>query len=197
MRAFIGILVTAYAAGAVFAADVRDLDVPIGWRASDYDRHGYDLLNKRDYENARRYFDAAIRTDPYFWTAYYNRAITFCQQKKWAAALRDLHSTIRLKPSFFDASFLRVGVNSKLGNYAACLTDLNTLAILASNVLNDVEHAHALNDRAWIRATCPNSSIRNEQMAIADAKKACELTKWKLAGCIDTLAAAYDRSWRF
>jgi tetratricopeptide (TPR) repeat protein len=134
MRAFIGIVAIASLTGGVFAADVRDLGVPAGWRASDYDKHGQELLNKHDYENARRYLDAAIRTDPYLWTAYYNRATTFCQQKKWAAALQDLNSTIRLKPSFFEASFVRVSVNSKLGNYSASLTDLNTLVRLASSV---------------------------------------------------------------
>jgi tetratricopeptide (TPR) repeat protein len=171
--------------------------VPAGWRASDYDRRGYDLLNKHDYENARRYFDAAIRTDPYMWTAYYNRATTFCQQKKWATALQDLNSTIRLKPSFFQASFARAGVNSILGNYKACLTDLNTLVILGSSVGNQITQARALNERAWLRATCPDVSVRNGQLAIADAIKACELTKWKFAWQIDTLAAAYAEAGEF
>src|SRR5438132_7983795 len=103
MRTFVGIVTIALVVRGLFGADVRDLGVPVGWRASDYDRHGYDLLNKYDYENARRYFDAAIRTDPYTWTAYYNRAVTFCMQKKWTVALQDLNSTIRLKPSFFEA----------------------------------------------------------------------------------------------
>jgi hypothetical protein len=62
MRASIGIVSVAYTFSVVFAADVRDLGVPAGWRASDYDRHGYDLLNKHGYENARRYFEAAIYT---------------------------------------------------------------------------------------------------------------------------------------
>jgi hypothetical protein len=81
MRAWFGIVAIALAARCVFAADVRDLAVPAGWGVSDYDRHGHQLLNKGHYENARRYFDAAIRTDPYMWGAYYNRAVTFCQQK--------------------------------------------------------------------------------------------------------------------
>jgi len=197
MRTLLGIVTITLSASVVLAADVRDLGVPAGWRASDYDRHGYDLLNKDDYENARRYFDAAIRTDPYMWTAYYNRAVTFCQQEKWTAALQDLNSTIRLKPSFFDASFLRVGVNSKLGNYKACIADLNTLAILGSTVRNRFTQAHALNARAWLMATCPEQSIRNGQVAIADAKRACELTKWKFGSYIDTLAAAYAEAGDF
>jgi hypothetical protein len=81
MRACVKILVFACLASVAFAADVRDLGVPAGWRASDYDGHGYDLLNKHDFENARRYFDAAIRTDPYMWTAYYNRAVTFASKR--------------------------------------------------------------------------------------------------------------------
>jgi len=97
------------------AADVRELGVPTGWSASEYEKHGYDLLNKRDYQNARRYFDAAIRTDPNMWSAYYNRATTYGRQNKWAAALQDLNSTIRLKPSFFTATLGRAEVKQCVG----------------------------------------------------------------------------------
>jgi len=153
-------------------------------------RHGYDLLNKHDYESARRYFDAAIRTDPYAWTAYYNRAMMFCQQKKWAAALQDLNSTIRLKRSFFTATLARAGVNNELGNYKASLIDLDNLLRFTVKVSNTIEQAEVLNSRAWLRATCLDASIRNGQLAVADAKKACELNGWTLASDIDTLAAA-------
>jgi tetratricopeptide (TPR) repeat protein len=157
----------------VFAADVRDLGVPTGWSASEYEKHGYDLLSKHDYENARRYFDAAIRTDPNMWSAYYNRATTLIKQKRWAAALQDLNSTIRLKPSFFTATLQRAEVNSQLGNYRATLADLDRLAVLLLKVRDSFEQATVLNNRAWLRATCPDASIRNGQLAIADAKKAC------------------------
>ena len=52
MRHLLGIL-SIIIAGAVFCADIRDLGVPAGWSAGDYDKRGYDLLNKHDYENAR------------------------------------------------------------------------------------------------------------------------------------------------
>jgi hypothetical protein len=39
--------------------------------------------------------------------------------------------------------------------------------------------------------------MRNGQLAIADAKKACELEKWEIAGHIDTLAAAYAEAGDF
>jgi hypothetical protein len=81
MRILFEIVTITLSASVILAADVRDLGVPAGWRASDYDRHGYDLLNKHDCENARRYFDAAIRTDPYMWTACYNRAVTSASRR--------------------------------------------------------------------------------------------------------------------
>src|SRR5882724_6095495 len=196
MRHLLGIL-SIIIAGAAFGADVRDLGVPAGWSASDYDKRGYDLLNKHDYENARRYFDAAIRTDPYMWTAYYNRATTFCQQKKWAPALQDLNSTIRLKPSFFDASYKRAWINNELGNYNASLADLDNLLRFTVKVSNTIEQADVLNSRAWLRATCPEASIRNGQLAVTDAKKACDLDSWILASYIDTLAAAYAEAGDF
>jgi len=197
MRTLLGILAITFAASAAFAGDVHDLGVPAGWRASDYDTRGYQLLNKGDYQNARRYFDAAIRTDPYMWTAYYNRATTFCLQKKWGTALQDLNSTIRLKPSFFAATRARAGVNSKLGNYKASLTDLDNLITFTIKVSNSIEQADVLNGRGWLRATCPETSIRNGQLAIADAKKACDLDGWLSESYIDTLAAAYAEAGDF
>ena len=131
------------------------------------------------------------------WTAYYHRATIFIRQKKWSAALQDLNSTIRLKPSFFTATIWRSEVNSQLGNYRATLTDLDRLAVLLLKVRNTFEQAMVLNNRAWLRATCPDASIRNGQLAIADAKKACELNMWLLAPHIDTLAAAYAEAGDF
>jgi tetratricopeptide (TPR) repeat protein len=197
MRAFIGIVAITFAASVAFGADVRDLGVPPGWRAADYDKRGHELLNKHDYENARRYLTAAIRTEPDRWSAYYNRAITFYQQKNWAAALQDLNATIHLKPSFFRASLTRARVNQHLHNYSAALRDFDVIAHLALKVFNYGEYCDTLNSRAWIRATCPDASIRNGQLAIADAKKACELDKWKYASEIDTLAAAYAEAGDF
>ena len=44
---------------------------------------------------------------------------------------------------------------------------------------------------AWLLATCCDGKYRNGKQAIASATRACELTSWKNAGYLDTLAAAY------
>jgi tetratricopeptide (TPR) repeat protein len=46
------------------------------------------------------------------------------------------------------------------------------------------------NQLAWIKAACPEPSVRDGKEAVAAATKACELTEWKEWNWIDTLAAA-------
>jgi WD40 repeat protein/serine/threonine protein kinase len=47
-----------------------------------------------------------------------------------------------------------------------------------------------LNYLAWLQATSPRAELRDGTKAIEYATKACELTNWKNAGYVDTLAAA-------
>lgn len=51
--------------------------------------------------------------------------------------------------------------------------------------------------RAWILATCPDPRIRDGRAAVQAATRACELTKWRRAQTLDTLAAAYAESGDF
>jgi tetratricopeptide (TPR) repeat protein len=51
------------------------------------------------------------------------------------------------------------------------------------------DYGAPLQKLAWLRATCPVSEIRNADDAIALATRACELTQWQNAACIETLAA--------
>jgi hypothetical protein len=47
------------------------------------------------------------------------------------------------------------------------------------------------NQRAWILATCPEPRYRDGKAALESATRACELTRWKDADSIQTLAAAH------
>jgi tetratricopeptide (TPR) repeat protein len=173
-----------------FAANPNE-GVPAGLSAADYDRQGNNLLNKGNYALAIKYFDAAIRLEPDLWTAYYNRAMTFMVQRNYAAAVQDLNSTISLKPAFTEASWMRTRAFLYLHNYKAALSDFDAIIRVATQVQNAGELQLMLNERAWLRATCPDASLRNGKLAIADAKRACDITKWKNSKILDTLAAAY------
>jgi len=55
----------------------------------------------------------------------------------------------------------------------------------------------AFNDLAWLLATCPEESLRDGRRAVELATRSCELTEWKGAGTLGTLAAAYAETGDF
>ena len=169
------------------AVDVHDRAVTSGSPAA---RQSNQRKDPREYADSLKELDAIIRSSPDLWEAYDVRANLFMQKRNWPAALQDLNSTIRLQPAFFEASWKRSIVYLHLRNYAASLKDLDALAKVTFQTQHPHELALTLSQRAWIRATCPDGSFRNGRAAIADAKKACELIKWKYADYIDTLAGA-------
>jgi len=154
------------------------------------------LLSKGDREwsmgrlqQARADIDAAIRADPTLWVAIFWRARLSAEEHKWADVIRDCNAVLHQDSTFVEAAVLRAGANLQLGKYAASLRDLNDSILLHPTRLET--YAIALNRRAWLRAACPDPSVRNGRAGVDDAKKACNLTKWEEANKIDTLAAAY------
>lgn len=55
----------------------------------------------------------------------------------------------------------------------------------------------AINDLAWLLATCPRSELRNGAEAVRLAERACEATAHSDANLLDTLAAAYAEIGQF
>lgn len=199
MRSVPLVLTTLLCGSVLFAAtaNTSSTGVPAGWSSLQYDNYGNDLLNKGKYAESRKYFDAAIRVEPSRWTAYYNRAVAFRMEKNWKAAINDLNQTIRLQPAFFTATWERAIIYQTIGDYAAALNDLNVLTKVTYQTTNPYGMALALNWRAALRATCPNPSFRDGKAAVEDAKRACEMSKWKYADYIDTLASAYAEAGDF
>jgi tetratricopeptide (TPR) repeat protein len=59
------------------------------------------------------------------------------------------------------------------------------------------DHSGLLNNFAWVLATSPDDDIRDGQRAIKLATKACELTEYKEAHILSTLAAGYAETGDF
>ena len=71
--------------------------------------------------------------------------------------------------------------------------------------LSDYDHAiainpglaEAFNNRASLLATAPLDRSRNGKQAVADARRACEMTNLQRPEMLDTLAAAYAENGEF
>jgi tetratricopeptide (TPR) repeat protein len=176
-------------------------------------------------QKAIEYFGEAIRIDPKFVLAYYNRAITLQQVGDEQRAIRDYSEAIRLEPRFADAYTGRGAAYENLKQYDRAIRDYTEAIRLAPGValihanrassydklgrhpeaIRDYEEALRLGPRddetldafAWLLATVSDPRLRDGKRAVALAREACELTQWKEPNHIDTLAAAYARSGAF
>ena len=77
------------------------------------------------------------------------------------------------------------------GQFQTAVSRLATVLQLLPN------HAEALNDLAWIRATAPDPRIRNGAEAVRLAERACRLSGGNEARFYGTLDAAYAEAGRF
>jgi len=59
------------------------------------------------------------------------------------------------------------------------------------------DDAHVLNNLAWVLATSPDENLRDGRRSIELATKACELTEYKAAHILSTLAAGYAETGDF
>ena len=73
----------------------------------------------------------------------------------------------------------------------------NAVDACRQSILADPADDQSHNLLAWIKATCPDPSVRDGKEAVAAATRACELTQWKQWSWIDTLAAAHAEAGDF
>jgi tetratricopeptide (TPR) repeat protein len=98
--------------------------------------------------------------------------------------MADYDQAIRLDPKYAKGFYLRGRVWQATTEYDKALADYDEAIRL--NPKDDL----AFNNRAWLWATCPDGKFRDGKRAVESARRACELTNWKVGNSIGTLAAA-------
>jgi tetratricopeptide (TPR) repeat protein len=192
--------------------------------ADAYLNRGVEYSIKRNFKLALRDASMAIRLNPKYADAYHNRGIYYSDTGEFDKAIADFSQAIRFNPRSmtfhgrakayensekFDKAIadydrvirfatkdandypVRGHAYFKKGNYKAALSDFEKAVQLSPN------NANALSGLAWLRATCPDASLRNGKEAIPMSMRACELTGWKEPAAISTLAAAYAETGDF
>ncbi len=141
--------------------------------------------NKRDLDRAMADYDEAIRLDPSMAPAYLNRGIAFKEKGDLDRAMADFNDGSRINHGCAEAFINRGIAWREKGNNDQALADFDEAIRLES------KNAYAHCNRASLRASCPDERFRDGQMAVEDAKVACELRSWKEYWSLSCLAAAY------
>jgi Zn-dependent protease len=90
------------------------------------------------------------------------------------------------EPAVILSAFTNRGfVESRRGNWGRAIADYQEALVIQP------EQPDALNNLAWLLATCPVDSLRNGRLAVEFATRAGEATGWSKANYLGTLAAAY------
>jgi tetratricopeptide (TPR) repeat protein len=159
--------------------------------AQTYDHRGLAYRSKNDDNQAIADYTQALRLDPRLAEAYYHRANTYKGQKQHESAIRDYGEAIRLNPNWADAYFNRARAHRANKEYDQAIRDYREVIRL------DAKDADALGNLAWLLATCPDEKIRDGRQAVEYAMTACDLTSWKAAYFLATLAAACAENGQF
>ena len=122
--------------------------------------------------------------------AYMNRAEAWSLSGRSDKAVEDLTALLRVQPAAAVHN-ARGLARAAAGQYAEAAADY------AAVLERDPNAGYAMNNLAWLLATCPDDKVRDGKRAVELATKACEKTGWKLANNVDTLAAAYAEAGDF
>lgn len=145
---------------------------------------GYAYTEKGDLDRAIRDFTRAIALKPGIPEAYGRRGNAYGKKGDLDRAIQDFTRAIELKPDLSETYSSRGEAYTKKGDWQRALADL-TKAMDANP-----DRPQLANNIAWLLATCPEDHVRDGNKAMPYARKACELTNWRTANCMDTLAAA-------
>jgi tetratricopeptide (TPR) repeat protein len=175
--------------------------------------------DSKRHDEAEADYSKLLEIDSNNLTWRYSRAAVRVTAKKFSAALEDYDLILQRSPDWSDA--LQGRANAKIGlkKFDDAIADLTRMIQVSGNQVSgylarglaydrigrykeslaDYEQAlkivpenpTALNNKAWLFSTCPDETFRDGKQALKFATRACELTEWKNAGYLDTLAAVH------
>jgi tetratricopeptide (TPR) repeat protein len=119
--------------------------------------------------------------------------IGFEENRQWRYAAVEYRVAIVEGPEYgYKLEYFHLGgVHVRLGQFREGRKDFETAIQFDSN------SAESMNSLARLLATCPDASVRDGVRAVQFAQKACELTYYRKANMLGTLAAAYAETGQY
>ena len=136
-------------------------------------------------------FDQAIHLNGTNDVYYLARAVARNINRDYNAALADCDMALGLNPHYADACASKGQILLELGKYA------DAVIVCKQAITLNTNSYLAYNNLAWILAVAPDEKIRDGGQAVLYAQQACEMSRWKSAYCLGTLAAACAEAGKF
>ncbi len=179
-----------------YANAVRQFEQSLKYNPNDIEARlnfGYTLVLQNNYRGAEAQYLAALKIDPHEAVANRMFARLLEQEGRNSQAIRHYQLSVCFNPDI-DTCMDLANLDYVSGNWGRVVTDLRRALSLKPDPEKEVT---ALNNLAWLLATCPDGSVRNGSEAVRYAEDACHLTTFKQSGAVNTLAAAYAEAGRF
>jgi serine/threonine-protein kinase len=182
-------------------------------------------LEQKEYDKALADFDRAIRLDPGNADAFLGRGCVHSEKDEDDLALADFNEAIRLAPEAAAPYVCRGNLHGGRQEHKEALADFERAVQLdpedadaligrgkALRDLKSYERALAdfqkairlapgspdgYSELAWLWATCPRANVRNPDLALEHAARACQLSEWKDPSCLDSYAASHAAAGNF
>jgi tetratricopeptide (TPR) repeat protein len=150
---------------------------------------GEDLQNH--VAQTHRLVDQITSTQQLRYRRLVDRGTQFHAVGDYVGAIEAFSGALDADPNGYVAYINRGTAHQGLGQWHRALADY----IVARNL--EPENYVPWNNAAWLFATCPDERVRDADLAFDAATKACQLSDWKEAGTISTLAAAHAERGEF
>lgn len=151
---------------------------------------GKALLLRGSFAEAEAHFRTALEAKPDHGDTLKAFGGALAQQGRLKEAVKYLGDAVTLKPDN-ETRLQLAPLLAAVGNSRAAVAQCR--AVLAK----EPQSFRALNNLAWILATCPDAAVRNGSEAVKLAETACQLTGRKDAITLGTLGAAYAEAGQF
>jgi len=113
------------------------------------------------------------------------------KQARWREAAETFSTVLDFAPNDLDSHLSLAIILPHLGRTKEAVLHLEAVVQIYP------DDAEALNNFAWLLATCPDANLRNGARAVLLAERACALTDYRETMFVGTLAAAYAEAGRF
>jgi Tfp pilus assembly protein PilF len=159
--------------------------------AEAYYNLGNALSHKGQVDEAIAHYQKAVAIKPDYVMAHNNLGNILLKNGQVEEAITHYQKALAIQPDYAEAHNNLGNALSQKGQLDEAIAHYHRVLVLDTNSTN------CLNNLAWLLATASDPRWRNGGEAVRLAERACQLTQYKEATMLGTLAAAYAEAGRF